>query len=145
MTIARSIFHRIYPRITLFRRWMEDAFNRHWHHFPFGEEPLASRETYLQIAEAARQETYLDIDAFELQSGFALNKDWLDDLALHTQVVVKTSPLCYAHGRVLYSALSRYLREHPVVAATERVTILETGTARGFSALCMARACSDQH
>lgn len=144
MNIARSIFYRIYPRVTPFRRWVEDAFNRPWHRFPFGEQPKASRETYLQLAEAVRQEDYPEIDAFERQCEFALKKDWLDELALHTQVVVKTSPLCYAHGRVLYSALSRYLRDHPPASPSERITIWETGTARGFSSLCMARALKDQ-
>ena len=55
--------------------------------------------------------------------------------------MVKESPLCYAHGRVLYSALSRYL---DTLELTESVNIVETGTARGFSSLCMARALQDK-
>jgi predicted O-methyltransferase YrrM len=39
----------------------------------------------------------------------------------------------------LYATLARYAREH----AGDHLTIVETGTARGFSALCMAKALDD--
>jgi len=49
------------------------------------------------------------------------------------------SEICYQHGRLLYATLSTYLAEHPY----SNINILETGTARGFSSLCMARAFQD--
>src|SRR5581483_9097471 len=51
----------------------------------------------------------------------------------------KRSALCYQHGRLLYAALVRYADTHP----GEPLTIVETGTARGFSTLCLARALAD--
>jgi predicted O-methyltransferase YrrM len=103
-------------------------------------QPKASRETYQNLASVAVEQSYPEIDRFEEKTGHGIEPAWLHDLALHTQVVVKESTLCYAHGRVLYSALSRYLGS---IAVSESINILETGTARGFSGLCMAKALND--
>jgi len=107
---------------------------------PLVSKPVATEQTYRELAKTAAAQIYPEIDEFELVNAFAISPTWLHDLALHTQIVVKKSPLCYAHGRILYSALSRYLSENPLLS---KINILETGTARGFSSLCMARALSD--
>jgi hypothetical protein len=107
---------------------------------PFGKVPWADRETYLRLHRQARAVGYPAIDAFEQEAGFAIDRLWLEDLALHTQIVIKESRLNYQHGRVLYAAARRYLAG---AGADGAVTILETGTARGFSALCLARALND--
>jgi predicted O-methyltransferase YrrM len=106
----------------------------------FTKRPLVTKEAYQVLASEVSANSYPEIDRFEQSTGYAIEQTWLHDLALHTQVVVKKSPLCYAHGRLLYSALSRYLATIP---KSEGITILETGTARGFSSLCMARALED--
>lgn len=111
---------------------------QYWHDFPFGRAPRAARERYQQLWEAEKQNSYPEIDAYEQKAGHAVDAGWLHELALHTQIVIKDSPLCYQHGRVLYAALRRYLQEH-----SGPLTILETGTARGFSAVVMARALED--
>lgn len=106
---------------------------------PFTTQPMGDRETYLSLFHNAREKEYPEVDRFEAACGHAIDREWLDELALHTQVSVKKSAICYAHGRVLYAAIRRYLdRNRP-----KRVNILETGTAKGFSALCMSRALSD--
>ncbi|NIA69072.1 class I SAM-dependent methyltransferase [Pelagibius litoralis] len=106
---------------------------------PFGTEPRASRERYLELHRAAQSVAYPEIDAVEEKLGFAIDRPWMEELALHTQVVVKESSLNYNHGRLLYAALRRYLAGHD----GSHVVIFETGTARGFSALCMACALQD--
>jgi hypothetical protein len=131
-------------KLTPVRRKLEKMTNVHWYEWPFGHEPRASEKEYLRLAKEVSEQNYQEIDKYEHDSRFALNKDWLVELALHTQVVIKETPLCYAHGRVLYTALSKYLSEHPSSSSTDRLTIWETGTARGFSALCMAKALKDQ-
>ena len=130
--------------LTPVRRKLEKMTNVHWYDWPFGHEPRESEKEYLRLAKEVNEQYYKEIDKYEHDSRFALNKEWLDDLALHTQVVIKETPLCYAHGRVLYTTLSKYLSEHPSSSSTDRLTIWETGTARGFSALCMAKALKDQ-
>jgi Methyltransferase domain len=115
-----------------------------WFDNPICSQRLVSRDAYVELARDAIRRCYPEIDAFERETGFSIDQEWLHNLALHTQVVIKNSPICYAHGRVLYSALSRYLQAHPASSRSERLTIVETGTARGFSALCMAKALRDQ-
>lgn len=110
-----------------------------WDNNPFGTTPRASREDYLDLWQKARQSDPEPIAGIEQETGFAIDKDWLDELALHTQIVKKRSELAYSHGRLLYSLLRQYIaRTHEPF-----FTIFETGTARGFSALCMAKALED--
>ena len=47
----------------------------------------------------------------------------------------------FFHGRLLYSLLSSYISDLP--DKYNDLKILETGTARGFSAICMAKALID--
>ena len=75
--------------------------------------------------------------------GFEILKPWLDKLALLTQVTIKSGELNYQHGRVVYSALRRYIYEHQLKLKPSKITILEIGTARGFSAICMSKAFLD--
>ena len=124
----------------VFRRVFADFPDPKFSENPLTVRPLASIEEYEALALMAANETYPEIDWFEKYTGYTITREWLQELALHTQVVVKSSPLCYAHGRVLYSALSRYLES---ASKFDSINILETGTARGFSSLCMARALND--
>lgn len=107
---------------------------------PFGTAPRADRQAYLRLHEEARRGSYPDIDAVEARLGYAIDRAWLDELALHTQIVIKKSRLNYQHGRLVYA----YLRDRCArLPAGSYVTALETGTARGFATICMARAIAD--
>lgn len=113
--------------------------NLRWHSNPFTASPKGDRETYLLLAAEARQKIYPLIDSYEAEIGYKIDYEWLHALALHTQIVIKSSTLCYEHGRLLYSTLRHYIS----TMKPDALTIIETGTARGFSALCMARALED--
>ncbi len=117
------------------------ANNNPWSAFPFGKKPKAPAETYLRLFNDAKGKRYLDIEKYEEKMGHAAPTKWLEELALQTQIVIKRSPLCYAHGRVLYSALANYLSG----CGEDSVVVVDIGTARGFSALCMAKALEDQN
>lgn len=110
-----------------------------WNNHPFGKSPHASREDYLNLFQSVINKKYPQIDSLEEQCGFAIDKKWIDDLALHTQIVIKKSPINYSHGRAIYSLLRKMISDKNL----DFVNILETGTARGFSSLCMAKALSD--
>ena len=103
-----------------------------------------TKEIFNSLASEASNQKYEDVDKYENLVGFKIDKDWVNELALHTQIVIKKSKLCYAHGRVLYSALSKYLSNLNEVDKTG-ITVIETGTARGFSSVCMAKAISDSN
>jgi len=53
--------------------------------------------------------------------------------------VVKGSAICYEHGRVLYAVLCDYISKNLDL----NLTIVETGTARGFSSIVMSKAMAD--
>jgi len=111
-----------------------------FHSFPFGKKPWADSQTYLSIWKEEKKNNYPIINDVESKLGLSISKDWFHDLALHTQVVIKKSKICYQHGRLLYVKLSDYCMKKKY----DTINILETGTARGFSALCMAYALSER-
>jgi prepilin-type processing-associated H-X9-DG protein len=135
-TIRRELLYQT-------RKFIEAVANREWVDFPFGRQPLADRDTYLDLFDKSRRVSYPEIDRFEAVTGYVIDEHWFHNLALHTQVVIKTSELCYQHGRILYSALSKYISDRKEDNSVQNITIWETGTARGFSSLCMAKALAD--
>tara|TARA_B100000519_G_C14207284_1_gene420932 strand:+ start:322 stop:1119 length:798 start_codon:yes stop_codon:yes gene_type:complete len=103
---------------------------------PFGKSPLASKDEYLSIWEDAKIQSYPMIDEYEKNMNHKIDINWFHELALHTQVVIKKSRICYQHGRVLFSTLCNYLENNSL----KNINILDVGTARGFSAVVMASA-----
>ena len=60
--------------------------------------------------------------------------DYINNLALQTQIVIKKSPLNYNHGFLIFYYLKKFLINNK----SKKITILETGTARGFSTIIMS-------
>jgi predicted O-methyltransferase YrrM len=118
---------------------LEERESRKFAEAPFGRTMLAPVAEYQRLWTEARQRRFPAVDDYETASGSAIDPEWFHQLALLTQVPIKKSEICYQHGRLLYATLARYVRER----ARHHLTIVETGTARGFSALCMARALDD--
>ena len=108
---------------------------------PFGENLWAQKESYIKLYKEAISFNDDKVKAFERDFGFAINLDYWRELALHTQVVIKPEKLNFFHGRLLYAVLSKYLSERENL---EQIRIFETGTARGFSSVCMAKALIDR-
>ena len=69
---------------------------------------------------------------------FLVDKNLIDELGLKLQIVDKgpngSKPM-YIHGYVITSALQKYLNENKDI---DKINILETGTARGFSSVIIA-------
>ena len=120
------------PRVDVWRGWY-----RAYDENPFEVDPdNVSRKRFLDLARQARRNDAL-LAALGDRFGHLPDRAFVDELALATQVVPKDEQLDWSHGYLLYAALGSYLRR----TASERpVTIFETGTARGFSAICMAQA-----
>tara|TARA_B100000212_G_C27338355_1_gene517950 strand:+ start:56 stop:952 length:897 start_codon:yes stop_codon:yes gene_type:complete len=110
---------------------------------PFSSKPFASKSTYLNLHKKTIQKEYKGISLIENNLGFSIDKDWFSDLSLVTQTCIKESKLNFNHGRLLYSVLSNYLTKYKV-SDDKPILILETGTARGFSAICMSKALNQQ-
>lgn len=141
MNRIRKIISKVFEIILPFIDKM--AYLRYFNN-PFSNYPISTVKNYQKLAKISEINTYSieDVDLIEKENGYSINKDWLNSLALLTQVVVKRSELNYAHGRILYSVLRKYLSSFKS-DSYRSINILETGTARGFSAICMAKALSD--
>jgi len=135
--IVQRLFSKILPLV-------EFGANTHFFDSPLTDHPISSLQTYQNLAKEAEKNTFSfnEIDLFEKKMGFSIDKNWLNFLGASTQVVIKKSPLNYAHGRVLYTALRKYLNNQN--NKSKSINIVETGTARGFSSLCMAKALFDE-
>ncbi len=112
----------------------------HYDDNPFEVDPTRfSAERFLDLAGRARRNPDLLAHLGD-RFGRLPEPAFVDELALATQVVPKEDGLDWSHGFLLYAALRSYLDR----ALPDRpVTIFETGTARGFSAICMAKALHD--
>lgn len=103
---------------------------------------LAPSSVYLDLHQRYREVQHPEMEKLERQLGFHIDPEVLDEFALHLQVVVKESALNWQHGRLLYAVLRRYVDDSSRTVR-RNLRILETGTARGFSAMCMSRALGD--
>ena len=110
---------------------------------PFGAKPQASKNEYLKLFRNTINSKNIKLENIEKNNGFSINSDWVNELSLITQTCIKKSDLNFNHGRLLYSYLSKYISE--LNNKNLNLTILETGTARGFSSLCMSKAINDRN
>lgn len=92
-------------------------------------------------AEQARQ--YPSVDIFEARVGHALARRTLEAAAEVLACPVKAHPPCWQHGRVLYAVARRRLEALP--ESESPVRLLDIGTAKGFSALCLQYALDHAH
>ena len=107
----------------------------------FGKKKNIEGGSYKDLFLKIKDKKYQAIEDLEQKTGYMIQKKWLEDLAFVTQIVKKKSELNYAHGRAIYAILSRYIDQRK--KNHNAFTILETGTARGFSAICMSKALND--
>lgn len=125
--------------VDLLRERLEERASGRYDNSPLCDAPLAPPSEYLRLWAEARRRSYPAVDRYEEECDAAVDPEWFHQLALLTQVVIKRSEICYQHGRLLYATLVRYTRWR----VRDHLTLVETGTARGFSALCLAKAFHD--
>lgn len=134
MRFFSTLFKHILYRVDII------AYKR-WNNQPLSNKPIASKKKYYDLWDKASLKNNPEVNQYEETTGYKIEIDWLNNLALRTQIVIKKSELNYAHGKILYSSLREYIsKKQPDL---DNVVILETGTARGFSSLCMAKALND--
>lgn len=98
---------------------------------------LASDERYERLWARTLSNSYPEVEALEVQLGFALDPEWLAEVALALQVSVKKSQPNWQHGRILYSLTRARIAS---LSESTHLSIFETGTSAGFSSLCIAKA-----
>ena len=105
----------------------------------FTDTPLETKDYYKNLYNEEISKKYIEIDELENKLGYKIDKDWINNLALDTQIVIKKNKINFQHGRILYAFLRHYIIKNNLT----NVTILETGTSRGFSSVCMSKAIND--
>lgn len=88
-------------------------------------------------AECARD--YPAVSDFEERAGFAVDRARLEAAARVLACPIKANPPSWQHGRVLYAAARRALKDNPAPGGI----FLDIGTAKGFSAVVMTWAIAD--
>jgi len=106
---------------------------------PITNKPLANKDAYLLLWNNAKTSKYSEVDDYLNHLNTKVPREWIDTLALPTQVSIKESTINYQHGFILYKALMNYT----INSKLQQLKIVEIGTAKGFSALCMAKALED--
>lgn len=96
------------------------------------------RAAFTDAFELERAQAYPVMDALVQRFGFALDRTRLEDAARVLACPLKVHPPNWQHGRLLYAVARSYLREMP-----GPVTLLDIGTAKGFSAWCLLSALND--
>lgn len=92
---------------------------------------------YQAAFEAECRGAYPAIDAVEARYGFAVDRAKLEAAARVLACPLKKHAPNWQHGRVLYAVARDYLQTH------DSVLLLDIGTAKGFSALCLQWALDD--
>jgi predicted O-methyltransferase YrrM len=88
---------------------------------------------YARIFEAERAQDYPVVDDFEARMGHEVDRQRLLEAARVLACPLKVNPPNWQHGRVLFALAMEYLVRLPV----QPVTLLDIGTAKGFSALML--------
>ena len=109
--------------------------------YHFGFTNRKKIEDYIKIHNLSKNKKYINIDKLEEKYQFKIDRTFFENLAFNTQVVIKKNEINYQHGRVLYTYLSDYITRNET--SNINFNIVETGTARGFSSICMSRALLD--
>lgn len=109
-------------------------------------------ESFLKKSSAHNRDKLLKLhrDAFEdlkefVKKYFSLNNfndQFYFDLTLKTQTVDKGQKLSFIHGYLLQEELRKYLLFNK---SETNINILEIGTARGYSSICMAKVLNEQN
>lgn len=92
-------------------------------------------EDYKRAFEIEKAHRYKAMDALEKRYGYAIGRSWLEAAAAIMACPVKRSPPNWQHGRLIYA-----LARHRLAAQPGECVFLDVGSAKGFSASCMAWA-----
>ena len=144
-SVLKQLFVRINNKIIyLFILYFPFNFKYFFLPFPtnnFGYIPKLSKKEYLDLFNEVKAKKYINIEKIEKKFKRKIKKNYIDNLALSTQVTFKKSKNSYQHGRLLYGYVYNLIKANKL----KFINIFETGTARGFSSICMSKAILDSN
>ena len=93
---------------------------------------IKHKQAFMKLEECFKNENF---------QSFKVEKDFFYDLTWQTQTVNKKSILNFNHGFLLQYYLSEYVKKN--LEKDTQINILEIGTARGYSSICMSKILHD--
>ncbi len=97
--------------------------------------PRGNKDEYLKLYNQSLTREYPIIEEF-LKNKIR-DDDFINELALTTQISIKGSEPNFQHGKIIYALLGDYNKK--VSNGDSAYTFLDVGTAKGFSAIIMSR------
>ena len=128
-----------YKSFNTIYNWFKN-YNRYWILNDVSNYPLVKSNVYRELWEKTKLFKYKEIENYLSEMNPSVPIDWIHKLALPTQVSIKKSRINYQHGFILYKTLTNYIKQKN----KKKYNVLEVGTAKGFSSLCMAKVLDDQ-
>ena len=101
-----------------------------------------NKQEYLQIFDEIKTKKYDQIDDFINSKNLReINTNFINELALISQVSIKKSEVNYQHGRLIYSVLDDYLNKQ--IKDHNKFFFIDVGTAKGFSSVIISKCAED--
>tara|TARA_B100000941_G_C28495622_1_gene550761 strand:- start:108 stop:959 length:852 start_codon:yes stop_codon:yes gene_type:complete len=103
-----------------------------------------NKKNYLDIFNEIKIKKYQQIDNFINDNIFReIDRKFIDDLALISQVSIKKSEVNYQHGRLIYSILDNYINSNK--KNLQNFLFVDVGTAKGFSSVIISKCAIDNN
>ena len=90
----QTLLNKIFIKIKILYNYIRIELNLNFN-IPYDfllKEPIATEQEYID-SQQNKNLSYENINYFENKLGYSINKEWLNNLALHTQVVIKNLQL----------------------------------------------------
>jgi hypothetical protein len=100
------------------------------------------KQNYLNIYDTIINKKYNNIDNFINSNQFKeIDRNFLNNLALISQISIKKSEVNFQHGRLIYSILNNYIKLNRNIL--NNFLFIDVGTAKGFSSVIISKCAMD--
>ena len=139
--LTKDFYWNVQQRLYLL---VHNAYYKRWYRYPLGLKK-SSAANYISRYDDAIANIPSSVAEVEASTRFSIDLSFFNDLAKHIQISAKNSPADFSHGRILYCLVSSYINKLSLESDPDNIsfTILETGTAKGFSSIIFAKALYD--
>jgi predicted O-methyltransferase YrrM len=101
--------------------------------------PIGTKKMYLDLYKKEIRKNYKKIDNY-LKKNRRIDVNFINNLALLTQISLNKNEINFQHGKIIYSELGKYLINNKKI---KKFIICEIGTGKGFSSIVMSKAIYD--
>lgn len=103
---------------------------------------VGDKKKYLDLFKIAIRKQYPKIDYYLKKNNLKkIDRDFINKLALVTQVSIKKSSINFQHGRIIYGLICKYISN--CKEKNIKFNFVDIGTAKGFSSIVISKAAYD--